>query len=118
MSIPEHVLRRLIDEAKIDPDPAAARRRARPRRCPDCGQWGIWGLDDEVAALAVFCDPVPLTPEMETVVLLAGRFTYELNHGPVLDRRDSWRIRGERSAPVVGSHTCKPYRVGFDEGLM
>lgn len=58
--------------------PDGARRAARARACPHCGQPTMHGLDDDVAACAVRVDAYPLSQAGELAALIAGRPTYAL----------------------------------------
>lgn len=91
-----------------------ATRRARIRTC-SCKADVLIGLDSDVAALEVTCDPCPLSRLGEALALLDGRRTLTLRRegrGWVLDWRDAHEITSAPAASqqrrdVVRQHRCR-----------
>lgn len=84
-------------------------RAATLRLCPRCKTPTITGLDSDIAALAVRCDPTPLNAIGEAIALLGGRTTYDLASGP--GRKELWprnadHISVTRRYPVLADHQC------------
>lgn len=89
-------------------------RAAKPRRCKQCNQPIIVGLNDDQCAFETHADPQPLSALGEAIALLEGRTTIALaNEGGrwVLHRRDDFQIRGRPAGTtprwdVLRTHTC------------
>ncbi|MFC5744797.1 hypothetical protein [Actinomadura rugatobispora] len=84
-------------------------RTAALRTCPHCHHPILTGLDDDTAARSVRADPTPITPLGETLALLAGRATFDLQavYGRrEMWRRDQWHIQSARRWPVLPEHRC------------
>lgn len=81
-------------------------RRARARSCRDCHAYVLAGQDNDITALDVRADPIPLSMVGEAIAQLDGRATYALRRrgsGVVLYRRDRWQIgRGARRDDTGG----------------
>jgi hypothetical protein len=78
-------------------------------RCSHCQAQVIRGLDADVAGLPATCDPATVDNLGEALALLAGRWTYTVQHVAgrwQLSHRDQWRIRAGNPATVLASHQC------------
>jgi len=88
-------------------------RRARIRTCP-CHQLVLAGLDEDICAFEVACDPNPLSPLGEALALVEGRRTLAVHRDRgrwVLDRRDHHDIAADPAGTkhredVVREHRC------------
>lgn len=84
-------------------------RGAHLTKCPRCQDWTITGLDNDVAAFEVICDPSPLTPQQEYLCILAGRRTLDLQTGGgkiVLHHRDPYGLGTPSRYTVIPEHRC------------
>jgi hypothetical protein len=113
-TLPAWLLRRLDENGVID-IATGATRKARPAKCRKCGACVVRGLNDDIMAWSVDCDPEPLTPEGEALARIAGIAVYELNlwaGRPQLDRRSAWRIAsapaGTDRTDILAEHQCAP----------
>lgn len=78
-------------------------------RCRSCKQPVVRGLDDDVAALAVTCDPRPVDELGEALALMQGRRTFAVasRGGRLLvDPREPLAIAARRPADVLAEHRC------------
>lgn len=113
MSVPQWLAQQLINSGHWDVN--AIGRNARGRRCRDCGEWVLAGLDGDRCAEAVHVDPTPLSALGEMVALVGGLGTYALRtESPAfrIDHRHRWAIaRTPAGSPgqrydVVAEHRC------------
>jgi hypothetical protein len=113
MSVPHWLAQHLVDAGHWDV--AGVGRNARGRRCRDCGDWVLAGLDADRCAEVVYVDPTPLTALGEAMAHIAGLSTYALRReGPGfrLDHRSRWHIAGTPAGSpgqrhdVVSAHQC------------
>jgi hypothetical protein len=94
--LPEFVKKRLIASGLMD-EATGATRRARARRCEQCRQPVMRGIDADWAGSVVDCDPTPVSALGEVMALVDGRRTYELRYlgdRYEIDLRTPERIRG------------------------
>ena len=110
--IPATALARLIATRTGQGTERTQRDRAAWSRCDTCRAWLLCGLDDEVAALAVSCDPTPLDRRTEAVAWTTGRSCYDLHliPAPRLRARTAGQIEHRPADPnthlVLPAHTC------------
>lgn len=77
--------------------------------CRDCGAQVVRGLDDEICAIPVTCDPTPIDTLGEALATITARRTYDLTgpaRRPNLDPRRPDHIRRPRRYPVLVTHLC------------
>ena len=101
--MPTWLLNQLIKAGTMTADRVT--KKARPRRCPDCGMFTLVGLDEILYRVAV--DPMPTTTAGECFALLTGRASYALD-GPELYERTARRLtyrRADDHATYV-THEC------------
>lgn len=109
--LPEWLVASLSARGLHDAD--GVRRSARLIRCTGCGRQVLAGLDGDVAAMPVQCEPHEIDLQGETLALLLGLRTYTLTRrirakglGWNLDLRDRWAIeKGQRTA-LLAQHRC------------
>lgn len=53
-------------------------RRCKPRRCRDCGEHVVVGLDGDRCARVVSAQPGPISREIEVAAIILGRKTFTL----------------------------------------
>lgn len=113
MGVPQWLAQRLIDAGHWDI--FGISRNARGRRCRDCNEWVLAGLDADRCAGTAYVDPEPLSALGEMVALMGGRSTYLLRRDTSsfrLDYRDRWAIQGnpagshKQRGDVVADHLC------------
>lgn len=113
MSVPQWLAQQLVSAGHWDV--TGVGRSARGRRCRDCGEWVLAGLDGDRCAEAVHVDPTPLSALGEAVAQVGGRSTYALRReGPGfrLDHRHRWAIAANPAGTpgqrydVVAAHVC------------
>lgn len=113
MAVPQRLAQHLINAGHWDVNSVG--RNARGRRCRDCGDWVLAGLDGDRCAEAVHVDPTPLSALGEAMALIAGKGTYALRReGPAfrIDHRHRWAIAAKPAGTpgqrydVVASHAC------------
>lgn len=91
-------------------------RAANLKPCPSCRATVLAGLDADMAALPVRCDPTPLTEMGEAVALLQGRTTYDLlptKTGRELHERTPHFISKPRRYSVFATHKCHSPLIAF-----
>lgn len=109
--LPEWLIASLSERGLHDAD--GVRRHARMTHCDECHRPVLAGLDDDVAAMPVQCEPHEIDLHGETLALLLGLRTYTLTRrirskglGWNLDLRDRWAItKGQRTA-LLAQHRC------------
>jgi hypothetical protein len=109
--LPEWLVGHLSAIGRHDSD--GVRRAARFSRCDDCGRKVLAGLDGDVAAMPVVCEPYEVDLNGEALAMVLGLHTYTLTRRAGsksqawnLDYRDRWAIeKGQRTALVV-QHRC------------
>lgn len=109
--LPEWLIANLTARGLHDPD--GVRRAARLSRCSECGQRVLAGLDGDVAAMPVECEPHEIDLQGETLALLLGLRTYTLTRrirakglAWNLDLRDRWAIARGRRTALLAQHRC------------
>lgn len=76
---------------------------ATPAQCPRCAGGLVVAM---VEGITVRVDPIPVTAAGELAARIAGRLSYELRRGLLLER-DEYRIRGGRiEGPILIAHKC------------
>lgn len=119
--MPDHVVRHLITQGRLDSDGVG--RRARLRACRRCGQFTATGLDHDRVAMRAIVDLAPLNPAGELVALLTGRRTYLLgfeNNAYRIDIRWPESIAARpagtlRNCDVVAEHKCNAKQLAHIE---
>ena len=109
--LPEWLIESLAARGLHDAD--GVRRSARLTRCDECHRPVLAGLDDDVAAMPVKCEPHEIDVQGETLALLLGLRTYTLTRrvrakglGWNLDLRDRWAIAGGQRTALLAQHRC------------
>lgn len=109
--LPEWLVASLSARGLHDAD--GIRRSARLARCDECHRPVLAGLDDDVAAMPVQCEPHEIDLQGETLALLLGLRTYTLTRriqarglGWNLDLRDRWAIAKGQRTPLLAQHRC------------
>lgn len=113
MAIPNWLAQHLVDQGRMDVNGVG--RRARAKRCPQCRQYVLAGLDADLCAEAVMVDATALSALGEALALTGGRNTYALRRslaGFRLDHRHRWEIASRPAGSpgirydVVARHEC------------
>lgn len=110
--LPERLTAHLVAIGQHNPDGVS--RSARLTRCADCGRPVLAGLDGDIAAWAVKCDPHEIDTRGELVALALNLRTYTLTRATNssgkatwnLDPRDQWAIRAGQRTALVAQHRC------------
>lgn len=110
--LPGWLIANLIATGRHNPDGIS--RGARLTRCSDCGRPVLAGLDDDIAAWAVKCDPHEIDTRGELVALALNLRTFMLTRSTNssgkatwnLDPRDRWAIRAGQRTAIVAQHRC------------
>ena len=94
-------------------DAEGVRRAARLTRCDECRRPVLAGLDGDLAAMPVQCEPHEIDVQGETLALILGLRTYTLTRkirakglGWNLDLRDRWAIESGQRTALLAQHRC------------
>lgn len=96
-------------------------RAAHWKRCTDCGELTLHGMDADLCAGMVTADPTPLSPQQEHACMITGRPTYTLkprgNSYELNDRSGAYlygtRPPDGRGKTIVPEHLCGARFPGF-----
>lgn len=109
--LPEWLVAHLSAKGLHDAD--GVRRAARLTRCVKCNRRVLVGLDGDVAAMPVTCDPHEVDVKGEALALILGLQTYTLTRSARskgiawnLDHRHPWAIEKGRRTAIVAEHRC------------